>query len=145
MNGTYQDEVRKIMAENTKLIYQMRIKYNIDEDEVYDEFEKSKHYKKDNLIVFNRLLWQKIRLLEQEKKRQDNCMIFDGRSLDEIIDGYKDNGSRQDGIGKIKTPDAISDFTDMYKQYRKLKEKNIEYKDNTSSVLEQLKKLRRNT
>ena len=142
MIATYQDKMRKLQADNTKLMYQLRILYNYEDEGIIDEFEQSKRYDHANLISFNRLLNNKIRQLQQEKQWQDSKMIFDERPLDDIISGYaKGTDAIQDaGFGGSGT---IKDFASMYKQYRQMKEKKADYIENTSA-LEQLKKLRKN-
>ena len=144
MGMTYQDRVYNLRVDNAKLVYMLKLKYLYEDNVIYDELEKSKNYTWENLVRFNRLLNDKIRMLQYEKEQQEKSMIFDERSLDEIINGYKTDAETIKPLGIKSTSGTIDNFTDMYKRYRKLREEKVEYKVETSSVIEQLKKLRRN-
>lgn len=84
-----------------------------------------------------------------KKTIQNNTdnMIFDSRSLDEIISGYKEEKKQPNQlmqVGKtVKKKDVSIDFMNQYKQYRELKNKQESAKLLLNqSALDELEKMK---
>ena len=142
-NKTYPDEIRRLQAENAKLIYKMKLRYLYDDEDINRQFKESKNYNKNNLIMFNRLLHAKIRMLQSIKEQENKQMIFDERSLDEIISSYTDKPKEVEPsiVGRKKKQGQV-DFTKSYQEYRRLKrnQQNVEVRPE-NHLLEELNKL----
>lgn len=142
-NKTYPDEIRRLQAENAKLIYKMKLRYLYDDEDISRQFKESKNYNKNNLIMFNRLLHAKIRMLQSIKEQENKQMIFDERSLDEIISSYTDKPKEPEPsiVGRKKKQGQV-DFTKSYQEYRRLKrnQQNVEVRPE-NHLLEELNKL----
>ncbi|MCR5104297.1 MAG: hypothetical protein K6B68_07565 [Eubacterium sp.] len=81
-----------------------------------------------------------------KRKQEENSMIFDERPLDKIIADYKkENEVLNDCRRTITSSHGLEGLGEMYLKYRKQKEPKTEYVDNSSIIIEELKKLRKNT